>query len=390
VHIPKTIQWFMLFLAGILAGWQAHRHWSPDGPERRDRPHQAEKMCPPPHPGAPKTRPTRSVTKALETLLRQKDYEKAVALFATPRSDTERAKAEDIKAGILRYAAALATEGDPAEAARLLTLFLQQAYRDPEALELLARVYAADHQYLSAITTWYEARSLAYRPDHLKRITERIRAIVDEYTQVLEEQGNEQALLELYLKLTELEPDYPPYFIGLAKAQLAMGDEAGARESLQLVADDPEIGTQAGELLATLEPPVETSQDTEGAIPLTPAGNQFLVDVWVNEDTQLRLLIDTGASLTVITPEALEALGIELGETARRVRVNTAGGPVEAPVLRIDSLAVGDYKVSSLDAGVIELPDMPDVDGLLGMNFLRHFQFFIDQHEHQLRLSPKP
>ena len=28
-----------------------------------------------------------------------------------------------------------------------------------------------------------------------------------------------------------------------------------------------------------------------------------------------------------------------------------------------------------------------NIDGLLGMNFLRHFQFFIDQNEALLRLS---
>lgn len=390
MYIPKTIQWFMLLLAGIVIGWQARYFWPPTGPEYRVRPHMAEKACTRPHADSPKGAAPRSVTKALETLLRQKDYDKAVSLFTTPHSDAERSKTAGIKAGILRHAATLAAEGEPAEAARLLNLFLRQAYRDPDALELLARVYATDHQYLPAISRWYEARAVAYRPEHLKRITQRIRTIVDEYSQTLEEQDNQQALLELYLKLTGLEPDYPPYFIGLAKAQLAMGDEAGARESLQLVAADPEIGGQARELLAQLQPPVETSQHAEGAIPLTPAGNQFLVDVWADDDTQLRLLIDTGASLTIVTPQALAAMGIQVGETDRRVRVNTAGGAVEAPVLRIGSLAVGDYKVSSLDAGIIELPDMPDVDGLLGMNFLRHFQFFIDQHEHLLRLSPKP
>ena len=33
------------------------------------------------------------------------------------------------------------------------------------------------------------------------------------------------------------------------------------------------------------------------------------------------------------------------------------------------------------------LVGVPDIDGLLGMNFLQHFQFFIDQDAALLRLS---
>jgi len=36
---------------------------------------------------------------------------------------------------------------------------------------------------------------------------------------------------------------------------------------------------------------------------------------------------------------------------------------------------------------VLDLGDRSGLDGLLGMNFLNHFQFFIDQNEALLRLS---
>jgi predicted aspartyl protease len=62
---------------------------------------------------------------------------------------------------------------------------------------------------------------------------------------------------------------------------------------------------------------------------------------------------------------------------------------VQAPIYILDSLTVGDWGVNQLEVGVLDLNGGPDINGLLGMNFLRHFQFFIDQNEALLHLSVK-
>ena len=99
------------------------------------------------------------------------------------------------------------------------------------------------------------------------------------------------------------------------------------------------------------------------------------------------MLIDTGASLTIFTPAVLEQRGIRYQDTGRTGVFNTANGPVEAPVYTLDSLTVGDWQVNNIEIGVLDLGGSSGVDGLLGMNFLNHFQFFIDQNEDLLRLS---
>jgi clan AA aspartic protease (TIGR02281 family) len=103
----------------------------------------------------------------------------------------------------------------------------------------------------------------------------------------------------------------------------------------------------------------------------------------------LQLLIDTGASLTILTPAVLEQRGIRYRDTGKRGLFNTANGTVEAPIYKLDTLAVGDWQVRNIEIGVMDLGVGTDVDGLLGMNFLHHFQFFIDQNEALLRLSTK-
>jgi len=68
---------------------------------------------------------------------------------------------------------------------------------------------------------------------------------------------------------------------------------------------------------------------------------------------------------------------------------NTANGPVRASIYTLDSLSVGDWQVNNLEIGVLDLGSRPDMNGLLGMNFLSHFQFFIDQDKALLRLTAK-
>ena len=73
-------------------------------------------------------------------------------------------------------------------------------------------------------------------------------------------------------------------------------------------------------------------------------------------------------------------------DTGRSRVFNTANGPVRAPIYIIEALSVGDWYVKQLEIGVLELDGQGHMDGLLGMNFLKHFRFFIDQNESMLRL----
>jgi clan AA aspartic protease (TIGR02281 family) len=121
-------------------------------------------------------------------------------------------------------------------------------------------------------------------------------------------------------------------------------------------------------------------------VPLLRSGSHFLVEARPGGSQPARLLIDTGASLTMLTPEALERTAAGARATGRTGTFTTANGRIRAPIYRLDRLVVGDWQVTDLEVGVLDLDDR-GVDGLLGMNFLRHFRFFIDQDAARLRLS---
>ncbi len=208
-------------------------------------------------------------------------------------------------------------------------------------------MYLAKDDYLAAIDKLYEIRGYAYRPVMLQRITHRIRTIVNELDSSLKAGSDQYALLTLYQHLTQVEPQFAPWFIGLAAAQLSVNDEQAASRSLSLVLDDPDVGTQAQAMLSGISTSLAEKQKTKflgsmtehEGIPLQRRGNHFIVDATPVRGDNVRLLIDTGASMTIFTPEVLEQSGAGYQDTGKTGMFNTANGPVQAPVYILDSLA---------------------------------------------------
>jgi clan AA aspartic protease (TIGR02281 family) len=128
----------------------------------------------------------------------------------------------------------------------------------------------------------------------------------------------------------------------------------------------------------------ESAPDKGGDIPLTRSPAGYLVDVMVNGQTSARLVIDTGATATVISPGLLEKAGVKVSRDAL-VRVRTAGGDTMAARATVDSLTVGDLQQGPMR--IIAHEVFKDVDGLLGMDFLGAYRVEILSSGPTLRLT---
>jgi len=393
----KFILGLLIFTAGWGLGWYTHSLMDTD-PGQSGQPANTTL----PAAIAPEKAAAVSVPPAVPDhagsitgLLMHNAFDAAVAHYEALQAQADDAAVADAGNRILSHARQLVADGHPGLAEQLLQRFLVATYRDVDARVLLAEVYLDQGDTLAAIDQLYEARGYAYRPGVMQRITGRIRSIVAELARSLKRNADQDSLLSLYQHLTQLEPDHAPWFIGLAETQLELDDPEAARRSLLLVSQDPAVGVQAQAKLAELNTLLAELQDTQlqdaaagvVGIPLHRSGSHFFVDAIPADGRSLRLLIDTGASLTIFTPAALEQHRIRYQDTGRMDVFNTANGPVRAPVYRLDYLSVGGWQVHHLEIGVLDLGDRSGVDGLLGMNFLSHFQFFIDQNEALLRLS---
>ncbi len=92
---------------------------------------------------------------------------------------------------------------------------------------------------------------------------------------------------------------------------------------------------------------------------------------------QVTLVLDLGASYTQLPRRVIEAIGCRIPKRAKRIKVVTAGGVKRAPLIRLKQLTALRCSVNNLDVLCLDLPPEAKVDGLLGLNFLRHFNLYL-------------
>ena len=131
----------------------------------------------------------------------------------------------------------------------------------------------------------------------------------------------------------------------------------------------------------------EHAADTSVTIDTT--GSMVFVPALVN-GLNARLLLDTGAGKTIIRPQLAQLAGIEPGREAPLAQITVAGGgQLSVPLVRAGTLSINEAAVLAIEIGVYEVvPDLPDVDGILGSDYLSHFTVTIDRQKGTLLLVP--
>ena len=132
---------------------------------------------------------------------------------------------------------------------------------------------------------------------------------------------------------------------------------------------------------ASDEPPPGT-----GRLRFTP-GQPIMVSARINGGTPASLMLDTGATRTVINPKVLEAVGVSYSD-ALRGSLRGVTGETQVLAVKIESIEVsgaryGPLLVVSHDTG------FGHGDGLLGRDFLDHFSVNIDNAAGVVTLTPR-
>ena len=216
-----------------------------------------------------------------------------------------------------------------------------------------------------------------------------IRGQLQEYisqrTAQLTSQQRWTELLGFYQRLVNLDPHVAEYYFRLAEVQVQLQLYDQALYSLYFILQDRVMGAKAQALEQRINRRLQFSEGI--TVPLLKYGSHHVVEARLPSGG-LRLLLDTGASITTLTPEAARRLNLSY-DLNRSISLATAGGLVAAPIMEVSDFSVGAAQVKRLQVGILPLLGDDGFDGLLGMNFLQQFASSINQQDGILHLQDK-
>jgi clan AA aspartic protease (TIGR02281 family) len=123
------------------------------------------------------------------------------------------------------------------------------------------------------------------------------------------------------------------------------------------------------------------------AVKLTRRGNSFVTDVLLNRKVKTELIVDTGATDTVISASLAKKLGISLNKGQNVLCQVANGSTVSGKQINIKEVRVGGAKVYNVQAVVLDSGEIGNSPGLLGMYFLNNFVFKVDTEKELLVLQ---
>ncbi len=148
------------------------------------------------------------------------------------------------------------------------------------------------------------------------------------------------------------------------------------------------VTEQPGRLGVTEQPSQPGADPGKAKLePMPPGGRArpIIVEAMLNRQVSVPLVLDTGATYTVLTKQTAEDLGIIALERLPKQHFLTAGGKILSPVTTLKSIRVGNAEAQNVEVAIDADGHLPM--GLLGMTFMRHFKVTVDQEQGQVKFE---
>ena len=102
----------------------------------------------------------------------------------------------------------------------------------------------------------------------------------------------------------------------------------------------------------------------------------------------LKMVLDTGASITTIPNEIALAIGCDPAKSKKRIEMITASGIEYVPIVVVPKIDLLGFRLKNTEVACLNLPPQSAVSGLLGLNILRNFDIALKFRQKLLEISP--
>ena len=127
---------------------------------------------------------------------------------------------------------------------------------------------------------------------------------------------------------------------------------------------------------------------TKHAIDYDFSGSSIIVKVLLNDLVPANLILDTGASVVVLSKNVADKLNLSFDANEPEAYVTLADGrKAKANMTFLENVKVGQLEAKNIRAAVLEYEEATTDDGLLGMSFLKNFMVKIDPNGKKLILE---
>ncbi len=278
----------------------------------------------------------------------------------------------------------------------ILSVFLQdylkQYPQDMDFLLLEAKLKVETTLLSDAIAHYYDLLRSPMTAAQQNEIEQQIQQLGTNTIEQLKLSYSWDILAMFVEPLLQLEPSNRLYILSLAMAYAELYQE-GLMENVlaSLNFDDPDAQKIRKIIVSQQVTPandefddLDTGEKTANlgrSIPLKQFGDQYVVAAKLSGN-QVALLIDTGASVTAISTQYFDNLSNRYKVNfLGRFSIGTAGGSIMASMYQFRELTINHVTVQNLPVVILPIQGIANADGLLGMNFLREFDFKIDQRQ---------
>ena len=332
------------------------------------------------------------------SLIKSGEYLSAVHAINDNHSYLSQAELDLLKSELISFA--LQTQSN-AHAKRVLSA-ISQAYDDINVWKYLANAAASDSDWEMAFNAYFRASKLENDSTNLQNLLTKLVISSGHLRRNFESTNDLISVKNMYQSLADTHPNFQRFHYELALSSVKIGETEHAKQLLQNLIYDPELGEVSKQALAVIASndiqPEESAADqanpdadenrqrnNDVVVPLISVGSSFIVNTNIDRKP-VPLLLDTGASITSLSSSIIERLGLQ--PTGQTIRLSTANGVTSSRVYRVKQLRLGSLVLRNMQIAEIDLNNNRNFQGLLGTDALNQlkpqYSYLIDNQKRAL------